>query len=74
MACNSDKVDILSDTVWQRGLTCKLLIAPAAGQAHGQHDYGTCPQSQLTTGNGLKSRLQRLKRRAPGICPCSSFL
>jgi len=54
------------DTVWHRGLTCKLLLyLPGRHMVHMIMEMVGNHSLTLTTGNGQKSRLRRLKNGIP---------
>ena len=54
------------DTVWQSGLTCKLLqLLPDRHMVHMIMEMVSNRSFTLTTGNGQKSRLRRLKNGVP---------
>ena len=54
------------DTVWHRGLTCKLLrLLPDRHRDHMIMEMVSNRSFTLTTGNGQRSRLQRLKNGVP---------
>ena len=54
------------DTVWHRGLTCKLLrLLPDRHMVHMIMEMVNNRSFALTTGNGQRSRLRRLKNGAP---------
>ena len=54
------------DTVWRRGLTCKLLrLLPDRHMVHMIMDMVSNRNFTFTTGNGQRSRLQRLKNGVP---------
>jgi len=54
------------DTVWHRGLTCKLLrLLPDKHMVHMIMDMVSNRSFTLTTGNGQRSRLRRLKNGVP---------
>ena len=57
-------VDLIAafDTVWHRGLTCKLLrLLPDRHMEHMIMEMVSNRRFTLTTGNGQRSRLRRLK-------------
>jgi len=57
------------DTVWHRGLTCKLLeLLPDRHMVHMIMEMVSNRSFTLTTGNCKRSRLRRLKNPT-GICP-----
>jgi len=54
------------NTVWHRGLTCKLLrLLPDLHMVHMIIEMVSNRSFTLTTGNGLRSRIQRLKNGVP---------
>ena len=54
------------DTVWHRGLTCKLLrLLPDKNMVHMIMELVKNRSFTLTTGNGERSRLRRLKNGVP---------
>ena len=54
------------DTVWHRGLTCKLLqLLPDRHMVHMIMEMVRIRSFSLTTGNGKRSRLRRLKNGVP---------
>ena len=54
------------DTVWHRGLTCKLLrLLPDRHMVHIIMEMVSNRSFTLTTGNGQRSRLRRLKNGVP---------
>ena len=54
------------DTVWHRGLSCKLLrLLPDRHMVHLIMEMVGNRSFTLTTGNGLRSRLRRLKNGVP---------
>jgi len=54
------------DTVWYRGLTCKLLqLLPGRHMVHMIIGFVGNPSLTLATGNGNRSRLRRLKNGVP---------
>jgi len=54
------------DTVWHRGLTCKLLrLLPDKHMVHMIMKMVSNRSFTLTTGNGQRSRLRRLKNGLP---------
>ena len=62
------------DTVWHRGLACKLLrLLPDRHMVRMIMEMvGNCSFT-LTTGNGKRSRLQRLKSGVPRYLPWRPF-
>ena len=58
------------DTVWQRGLTCKLLrLLPDRHMVHMIMEMVGNRSFTLTTGNCKRSRSRRLKNGVPQGCP-----
>ena len=54
------------DTVWHRGLTCKLLrLLPDRHMVHMIMEMVSNRSFTLTTGNSQRSRLRRLKNGVP---------
>jgi len=61
-------VDLIGayDTVWHRGLTCKLLrLLPDRHMVHMIMEMVSNRSLTLTTGNGQRSRLRRHKNGVP---------
>jgi len=61
-------VDLIAtyDTVWHRGLTCKLLqLLPDRHMVHMIMEIVGNRSFTLTTGNGIWNRLRRLKNDVP---------
>jgi len=64
------------DTVWNRGLTCKLLrLLPGRHMVHMVIEMVGNRSFTLSTGNGQRSRLRNLKNGVPqGSVPQGSVL
>ena len=62
------------DTVWHRGLTCKLMrLLPDRHMVHMIMEMVSNRSVTLTTGNGQRSRLRRLKNGVAQDLSCRSF-